>query len=101
MNIFVITCICFIYLGAVCWFSTVYLTVLLGNIKTIKDNKLTIQFSTNNNIRAYRSWPKLSSSVLNNEIIIPIVSSEVIILIYIIIYVSRTAYGSLDIDVIY
>lgn len=71
----------FIYLDAVCWFSSVYLTVLLGNIKSIKDNKLTIQFSTNNDIRAYRSWPKLRSSVLNNEIIVPIVSSEVIILI--------------------
>lgn len=69
--------ICF-PIDAVCWFSSDHLTVLLGNIKSVKDNKFTIQFSSSNNIRTYRSWPKLSSSMLSNEIIIPIVPSEVI-----------------------
>lgn len=69
----------FLYIDAVCWFSTDHLTVLVGNVKTIKDNKFTIQFSSNSNIRTYRSWTKLSSSMLNKEIIVPIIPSEVII----------------------
>lgn len=61
-----------------CWFSSDHLTVLLGSIKTIKDNKFIIQFSLSNNIRAHRSWPKLSSPMLNNEIVVPVMPSEVI-----------------------
>ncbi|VVC24570.1 PKD/REJ-like domain [Cinara cedri] len=67
---------------AVCWFSSNYLTVLLGNVKTVKDNKFIIQYSSNNNIRTYRSWSELSPSMLNNEIIVPIVSSEVPLPVY-------------------
>lgn len=69
--------ICF-SIDAVCWFSSDHLTVLLGNIKTIKDSKFTIQFSSSNNIRASRSWSKLSSPMLNNEIVVPVMPSEVI-----------------------
>lgn len=65
-------------IDAVCWFSSNHLTILLGNVKTIKDNKFTIQYSPSNNIRSYRSWPKLGSSMLNMEIIVPIIPSEVI-----------------------
>lgn len=72
-------CLFFIlYKDAICWFSSDHLTVLLGNIKTIKDNKLTIQFTLNNNIRTYSSSPKFSLPMLTNEIIVPIIISEVI-----------------------
>ncbi|XP_029343154.1 uncharacterized protein LOC100569014 isoform X2 [Acyrthosiphon pisum] len=67
---------------AVCWFSSDHLTVLLGNVKTIKDNKLHIQFSSNNNIRSYRSWPNLSTAMLNIEITVPIIPSEVTLPVY-------------------
>ncbi|KAL4120652.1 hypothetical protein QTP88_013303 [Uroleucon formosanum] len=67
---------------AVCWFSSDHLTVLLGNVKTIKDNKLQIQFSLNNNIRSYRSWPNLSTAMLNIEITVPIIPSEVTLPVY-------------------
>jgi len=67
-----------ICVDAVCWFSSDHLTVLLGNVKTIKENKLIVQFSSNNNIRSYQSLPNLSSAMLNIEIIVPIIPSEVI-----------------------
>ncbi|XP_022176658.1 uncharacterized protein LOC111038034 isoform X2 [Myzus persicae] len=67
---------------AVCWFSSDHLTVLLGNVKTIKENRLHIQFSSNNNIRSYRSWPNLSSPMQNIEIIVPIIPSEVTLPVY-------------------
>lgn len=67
-----------ICIDAVCWFSSDHLTVLLGNVKTIKENKLHIQFSSNNNIRSYRSWPNLSTAMLNIEMTVPIIPSEVI-----------------------
>ncbi|KAL5243643.1 hypothetical protein ACI65C_011053 [Semiaphis heraclei] len=67
---------------AVCWFSSDHLTVLLGNVKTIKENKLHIQFSSSNNIRSYRSWPNLSSAMLNIDIFVPIIPSEVTLPVY-------------------
>jgi len=69
---------------AVCWFSSDHLTVLLGNVKIIKENNLSIQFSSNNNIRSFHSLPYLSSAMLNIEIIVPMIPSEVI---YIFIYI--------------
>lgn len=69
----------FVHVDAICWFSSNHLTVLLGSMKTVKDSKFIIQFSSNNNIRSYRSWSQLSSSMLNHEIIVPIIPSEVII----------------------
>ncbi|XP_050434452.1 uncharacterized protein LOC126841823 isoform X2 [Adelges cooleyi] len=62
---------------AICWFSSDHLTVLLGNITEIKDNQFIIQFSANNAIRSYRSWPQYSSAMLSHEIIVPIAASEV------------------------
>jgi len=63
---------------AVCWFTSDHLTVLLGNVKTIKENKLHVQFSSDNNIKSYQSLPNLSSAMLNIEMIVPIIPSEVI-----------------------
>lgn len=65
------------FLDSLCWFSTNHLVVLLGNIKTIKDNKIIVQFSSSNGIRTYKSWDNLSLFMLYHEIIVPILPSEV------------------------
>ncbi|XP_060835068.1 uncharacterized protein LOC132918035 [Rhopalosiphum padi] len=67
---------------AVCWFTSDHLTVLLGNVKTIKENKLHVQFSSDNNIKSYQSLPNLSSAMLNIEMIVPIIPSEVTLPMY-------------------